>query len=215
MCSCSDENGGQSCGCCGHYNNFRMCIICFPYYDDACMIAAQFFSIVAFLISWHWSIHLSFVCGTCFVLLQVVWYSCQNKIGLYISAGISTAAAVTISWARLPYDSYCSEDDNILAVSCNTAIVVAFITINLWYATTGCIIYFVKSGRHTKWEEKLQVGDTTSTTTTTATIQSMKNYKLVILLLLLLLPMITVAIALAFAATLNVLLEIPNKIDDV
>jgi len=154
------------------------------------MIAAQIFSIVALLISWHWSI-LSFVCFTCFVLLQVVWCCCQNKIGLYISAGISTAAAVTVVWAGSPGDIYC--DDSIMAV-CNTG--VAFVTAIMWYATTGCIIYFVKSGRHTKWEEKVQAGDTT---TTTATIKSM----------------ITVATAPVYAATLNVLLEIPNKIDDV
>jgi hypothetical protein len=45
--------------------------------------------------------------------------------------------------------------------------VVAFIAATLWISTTGCILYFVGSGRYAKWEEKVRgaTSDTTPTTT--------------------------------------------------
>jgi len=38
---------------------------------------------------------------------------------------------------------------------------VAFITAALWFSAAACLVYFVKSGRHAKWEERIQcsVGD--------------------------------------------------------
>ena len=32
---------------------------------------------------------------------------------------------------------------------------VAFVCAALWFAVAGCILHFVKSGRHAKWEEQL------------------------------------------------------------
>jgi hypothetical protein len=46
--------------------------------------------------------------------------------------------------------------------------VVAFVSALLWFVTSGCILYFVKSGRHTKWEHKLQADADIDTDTTTA-----------------------------------------------
>jgi len=149
------------------------------------MIAAQIISIVAFLISWIWWV--TFIVGLiCFGLLQIIWCCRQNKIGLHISAAISALAASTCiiagivmivvwknqSWCNIwnvteiddyyknsKYD-YCRE---------GAWATVAFITALLWFATTGCILYFVKSGRHTKWEEKLRAADTTTAATTATT----------------------------------------------
>merc|ERR1712238_322921 len=42
-----------------------------------------------------------FVGGLCFVLLQVIWCCRQNKISLYVSAGISTLAAVLCTIAGI------------------------------------------------------------------------------------------------------------------
>jgi len=156
-------------------------------YVDGYMITAQIISIVAFVISWLWWVTF-IVGGICLVLLQVIWCCRQNKIGLYISAGISFVAAITCTIAgiimivvwkdkkecyiwHLDYDDdddwreseyyyrekpdYCEE--GIWAV-------VAFVTALLWFATSGCILYFVKSGRHTKWEEKLQATADAETT---------------------------------------------------
>jgi len=252
MCSCSDENSGQSgCGC--GPSSDASCI-CLPYVDGY-MITAQVISIVAFLISWLWWV--TFIIGLiCFVLLQVIWCRRQNRTGLYISAGISTVAAATcvvagivmiVLWKdkiycdifRLTGDDdldetfekyYNKRDDDDTAVYvtpdyCEEQIwaVVAFITAVLWFATTGCILYFVKSGRLTRFEEKLQAADTTTTTiaTTPTTMaiemgtvqhhhdndehqQEQEQQQA-----------IAVVAAAATTATSYVLPDIPDKIDDV
>jgi len=247
MCSCSDENNGQSgCCCCD-----RICV-CVPYVDGY-MITAQLFSIVAFLISWIWAVTF-FVGGLCFVLLQVIWYCRQNKIGLYVSAGVSTFAAVLCTIAGIvmivawkdkveckvwmltgddDYTKYYNDDEywgdkaGTRRDYCEEDIwaTVAFVTAALWFITTGCILYFVKSGRYTRWEEKLQASGTTTTTaavaatlTTTAiemgTVQHHHNdndehhhqqQQ----------STIAVVTASATAATSYVLPDIPIKIDDV
>jgi len=60
------------------------------------------------------------------------------------------------------YD-YCDEQ---------TWAVVAFVTAALWFSTSGCILFFVGSGRYAIWEEEAKLrgaSDTTPTTTTTTT----------------------------------------------
>jgi len=135
------------------------------------MITAQILSIVAFLSSWIWLIPfimyhfasfsiswiglVAFIVGfgfICFIQLQVIWCCRRSKIGLYITALHSTIAAVTCSIAAIV-----------------TVGLIVFITAMLWFVTTGCILYFVKSGRHTRWEEKLKASVTTTATTTVAT----------------------------------------------
>mmetsp|Transcript_515 Transcript_515/g.573 ORF Transcript_515/g.573 Transcript_515/m.573 type:complete len:231 (+) Transcript_515:89-781(+) len=229
--------------CCNH-SNVRTCI-CLPYVDSY-MIAAQIIAIVAVLISWIWWVPF-FIGFICFVLLQVIWCCRQNKIGLYISAGISTLAAVTCTIAGIVMivvwkdHVWCSvwrltddDDDDYNTIYaadtsytppdyCEEGIwaVVAFITAVLWFATTGCILYFVKSGRHTRWEEKLQA-DTTTTTTVATTLpttaiemrtlqhhQDNSHHPQV--------QQSTIAVitASATAATSYVLPDIPDKIDDI
>jgi len=189
MCS----NGGKSCSCCDRKNEVRTCI-CFPYIDRY-MITAQIVSILAFLISWFWWVTF-FVGFICLVLLQVIWCCRQNKIGLYISAGISFVAAVTstiagiymivvwkdkvfceIWYLTVEDDVYCSGPscyDSYDYCEEGIMVAVAFVAAILWFATSGCILCFVQSGRHTQWEEKLQAADTgipntvTRTPTTTA-----------------------------------------------
>lgn len=184
MSCCSNENDKE--GCCCDKNRDNSICICLPYVDGF-MIAAQVISIIAFLISWLWWV--TFVVGLiCLVLLQLLWCCRQNKIGLYISAGISALAGVTCTIAGIVmiivwkdqawcsiftltdgysyYDDYsnysndyCSEESWAVA---------AFVTAVLWFSTTGCILYFIKSGRHAKWEEKVR-GANSSTSPTAAT----------------------------------------------
>jgi len=89
--------------------------------------------------------------------------------------------------------------------------VVAFVTALLWFATSGCIVYFVKSGRHTKWEEKLQAAadaDTDTTAIEMGTVQHQQQEQ----------PSAAIAVATTsatIAATSYVLPDIPDKIDNV
>lgn len=161
------------------------------------MITAQIISIIAFLISWLWWV--TFIVGLIsLVLLQLVWCCRQNKIGLFVSVGISTLAGVTCTIAGIVmivvwkdqrycsvftltdgdhnyynYVSYYNDDAYVPPVRdyCReqTWAVVAFVTAALWFSTTGCILYFVGSGRYATWEEeeKLRASDTIPTTTTT------------------------------------------------
>jgi len=215
------------------------------------MVAAQIIAIVAFSISWIWWVTL-IIGDICFVLLQVIWCCRQQQNGLYLSAAISTVAAIScmiagivmlVVWkdrklcevwrltgqkndryyddddySNLPTnDYYYRKNDN-----CEEGIwaAVAFVTALLWFATTGCILYFVKSGRYTKWEEKLQAAaDSTTVANTTAiemgTVQHHQNdhdhdeqQE----------QQSTIAVATTsaiIAATSYVLPDIPNKIDDV
>jgi len=143
------------------------------------MITAQILSIVVFLISWFWSIPfifyplqpfsinwflwVAYIVGViCFLSLQIIWCCRRNKVGLYISAVISALAAVTCSIAGIVLTVGDQADWEIGLV--------AFVTAILWFVTTGCILYFVRSGRHTRWEEKLQASVTTTTTTVATTL---------------------------------------------
>jgi len=123
-------------------------------------MTAQIISIVAFLISLIWW-ETCIVGGICFISLQVIWCCRQNKIGLYISAGISFVAAIISTVAGI-YIIVVWKDIYMLQ---GLFAVIEFVKALLWFVTSGCILYFVKSGRHAKWEEKLQAAADTDTTT--------------------------------------------------
>jgi len=189
MGCCSGENdGGKS--CCSNCT-------CLPYVDGY-MIAAQTMSIVAILISWIWWV--TFIIGSVsFVLLQFIWCCRQSTTGLYMSAVISTLAGTScviagifmiVMWKDRTFcsiwtlvgdddDSYYRlHDDNWRKADyCEEDFwaVVAFVTALLWFATTGCILQFVISGRHAKLEEKFRDTDTTTITTTTPTAIEMET----------------------------------------
>jgi len=140
------------------------------------MITPQILSIVAFVLSCLWFIPfilyhfalfsiswiewVALIVGViCFIQLQVIWCCRRSKIGLYITALHSTIAAVTCSIAAIV----------MTVVEQSEVGLIVFVTAMLWFGTTGCILYFVKSGRHTRWEEKLKASVTTTATTTVAT----------------------------------------------
>jgi len=154
----SSNGGNSSCGCCGHHHSDVRVCKCLPYVDGY-MMTAQIISIVAFLISLIWW-ETCIVGGICFISLQVIWCCRQNKIGLYISAGISFVAAIISTVAGI-YIIVVWKDIYMLQ---GLFAVIEFVKALLWFVTSGCILYFVKSGRHAKWEEKLQAAADTDTT---------------------------------------------------
>jgi len=174
-------------------------------------MTAQIISIVAFLISLIWW-ETCIVGGICFISLQVIWCCRQNKIGLYISAGISFVAAIISTVAGI-YIIVVWKDIYMLQ---GLFAVIEFVKALLWFVTSGCILYFVKSGRHAKWEEKLQAAADTDTTAAIemGTVQHPDNDDQQQ-------EQQSAAIAVATpsapiaAATSYVLPDIPNKIDNV
>jgi hypothetical protein len=139
---------------------------------DGFMITAQIISIIAFLISWLWIV--TFIIGLIsLILLQIVWCHRRSKISLFVSVGISALAGVSSITAGIVmlvvwkdqgncsvwvlfgggFGGYTVEDYD----HCREQIwaVVAFITAALWFSTSGCILYFVGSGRYEKCEEKV------------------------------------------------------------
>ena len=207
------------------------------------MIAAQVISIVAFLVSWTWWVSFLIGLGT-MISLQIIWCCRQSKCGAFASSGVAAFAGVTsfiagivmlVRWKDKRYcevftfdgsgtrdDDYEYYDDSYRNRDyCREGAwsVVAFVTGIMWFAVSGCIFYFVKSGRHAKWEAKyicennnseeegtaaaaataIEMGDVSATT---ATIPTMGEY----------LPPNAVAAA---TATVTVLPETPNKVDNV
>jgi hypothetical protein len=48
---------------------------------------------------------------------------------------------------------------------------VSFILAIMYFVTSGCIFYFIKSGRHAEWEQKLQLQDEAVSSTTATNIE--------------------------------------------
>mmetsp|Transcript_19447 Transcript_19447/g.39994 ORF Transcript_19447/g.39994 Transcript_19447/m.39994 type:complete len:216 (+) Transcript_19447:135-782(+) len=158
----------------------RRCM-CLPY-DDGLMIAAQILSIIAVLIAWIWWI--SFIIGIVgLILLQVIWCCRQSRAGLIASQVVSMIAAILSvlvgifflvarkdaswcvpfillydddddDWSDRSYD-YCSE---------KAYAIVGFVGAALWFASAGCQIAFLKSGRYDKWEASLSESNKASST---------------------------------------------------
>jgi hypothetical protein len=154
----------------GGANGGRRCM-CLPY-DDGIMIAAQILSIVAFLVSWIWWV--SLIIATIALLLhQIIWCCRQSKVG-FIAVHVVSIVAGTLNlfvgffflvyWKDSRYcgvfiwltddwdDDYSDFNyDHCPQVAWASA---AFVDAALWFATAGCTIAFVCSGRYAKWEER-------------------------------------------------------------
>lgn len=175
-CNNNTENDGElvdGCGCCcgsgsGSGSSGQRRSPCLPY-NDGYIIAAQVISVVAFLISWVWWV--TFAIGLiALLLLQIIWCYRQNKdiFLLLASAAVSALAFlmcvlsgiyILVVWKDVAWCGVfvLESDDDYLDDDCEEGAwaTVSFVSGVLWFAVTGCILYFVKSGRHAKWEEKL------------------------------------------------------------
>jgi len=145
--------------------------ICLPY-DDGLVIASQIMAIIAVLISWVWWV-LFIISIVALTLVQLLWCCRQNVKSIYASAAVATIASlvcdglglymliqwkyvrscytfVLYSYGSLDDDNYSSRRDY-----CNEQgwASVAFVCGVLWSAVAVCLYYFVKTGRHAKWEE--------------------------------------------------------------
>jgi len=152
----------------------RRCM-CLPY-DDPFMITSMILSIVATFVSWVWWVTwLVSLIGM--IVFQVLWCSRMPSGGLYgpvVISGATSLASLAVAiyvlvafrkksdcyafvlyaddyrWLdddsyRWPNRDYCPE---------KAWFIVALICSLLWGAAAGCTFWFIKSGRHAKWEEK-------------------------------------------------------------
>jgi len=147
--------------------------VCLPY-DDPFLMTAQILTIVAVFFSWVWwvSFIISFV-GL--VLYQVLWCCRQNGGSLYGSAAAAGVTALSHLGAgiyvlvafRFPKKSFCSPFDLWSTKSdyhnndyCREKLwaTIAFVCTALWAAAFACLVHFVRSGRHAKWEKQHSPG---------------------------------------------------------
>lgn len=147
----------------------RPCM-CLPY-NDGHVIAAQVLSILAVLMSWVW--WATFVIGIiATALLQVLWCRRQKTAaGIQASAVVAFVACgaclfagcwMAIMWRDAyncyPFDwmTYTNDDDRYDYNYCNQNVwaSVAFVDAVLWAAVGGCLLRFVSTGKHAKWEKK-------------------------------------------------------------
>lgn len=161
--------------------------ICLPY-DDAYAIAAQVLSIVAVLISWIWWV--SFIVSVAaLVLHQVIWCCRQSRAGIVAMNVVSIVAGLLCIFAGvflLVYrteakwcyaftlyqddDDYWWNNDDFSDYCPEKAYAsVAFVDAVLWFATAGCMMAFLMTGRYAKWEE--QHGGSSSANETSAAVE--------------------------------------------
>lgn len=154
---------------------------CRPY-DDGLMISAQILSIVAVFLAWVWWVTfiISFI-GL--VLLQVIWCCRQSRAGLIASQVVSMIMAILSTFVgifflvarkkkdycvpfTLMYDDDNWDDDWGYDGYCSARAYasVALVGAALWFASAGCQIAFLKSGRYDKWEASLSEADKASST---------------------------------------------------
>lgn len=147
------------------------CSFCFfdSPYNDGIVITAQILSIVAFLVSWIWWLTW-LISAVGMILLQVAWCCRQNRFGFIAVAIVSGIATISclfagiwmlVVWKNVDYcyafiwETY---DYSTSRDYCNEGIWagVAFFDMVLWLIVTTLVLYFVYSGRHQKWENKLR-----------------------------------------------------------
>jgi hypothetical protein len=153
--------------CCGGVRG-RRCL-CLPY-DDPFMITSQILTIIAVFFSWVWWV--SFIISIVgLVLYQVPWCCRQNGGPLYASAAAAGVTALCHLGAGIyvlvafrypkksscsPFDFYSYKSDYHNNDYCREEVwgTIAFVCTALWAAAFGCLVHFVRSGRHYKWEKQ-------------------------------------------------------------
>lgn len=144
--------------------------LCLPY-DDPWMITAQVLSIVAVFLSWVWWVFfLTSIIGM--VLLQVIWCCRQNRATVFVSAavaminGLASVGLGIFALTVLSTQEYCDVfymyvgwsdyyDRNHDYCEQKKWAAIAFVCGILWFIVVGLTLFFVTSGRHAKWEERI------------------------------------------------------------
>jgi len=143
--------------------------VCLPY-DDPFAITAQIFSLLAVFISWIW--WLTFSLGMLgMVLFQLLWCTRMSSSAIYGHVAIASitsvinllvAIYVIVAWRDrngcFPFSLMADDDsyDWSYYYDCTEKVwfVIALICALMWATAAACLFYFVKSGRHAKWEKK-------------------------------------------------------------
>ncbi len=159
---------------CGRTNNVRFsfflwCATKNRPYDDAYAITSMVLSIITVFISWVWWV--TFITSLVgMVIFQTLWCARMPSGGLYapvIIAAITSATSLGVaiyvlvefrtksycyawildagSYDNWPETDWCPE---------KAWFVVALICSLLWGVAACCTFWFIKSGRHAKWEDK-------------------------------------------------------------
>jgi hypothetical protein len=155
--------------------NGRRCM-CLPY-DDFFMITAQLLSIVSVFVSWVWWVtFLVSLIGMS--VIQIIWCCRQNQSMVLTSAAVAVASALTsigigiyilIVWSnesycytfvlnayhydqQIYYDDYVDDRqyDHCEEAKWGTIALVCGV---IWSLVSVCIIHFVRSGRHARFEK--------------------------------------------------------------
>jgi hypothetical protein len=139
------------------------------------MITGQVLSIVAILISWVWWVSF-IICVAALVLHQLIWCCRQSRLSLVAAQVVSIIAGLMcivagvyflvarkdVYWCApftLMYDDFYSDDyysnDSNDHCAERAFAIVAFIDAALWFATAGCTMAFMTTGRYARWEASI------------------------------------------------------------
>mmetsp|Transcript_10681 Transcript_10681/g.22560 ORF Transcript_10681/g.22560 Transcript_10681/m.22560 type:complete len:226 (-) Transcript_10681:1262-1939(-) len=160
------DNDVEGCCCRGRDTVGRRCM-CLPY-DDGFMISAKIISIVAFSIAWfYWVAFIISIIAM--VLLQIVWCCRQRRIEVWASITVSSIASllcfgagifIIVAWKNAkycePFLFYSYFDDDYYYDWCPEHVwaAIAFIDGVLWGIAAAFMLYFLRSGRYDRWEDK-------------------------------------------------------------
>jgi len=155
--------------------------MCLPY-DDPSMITAQVVAVVVVFFSWVWWV--TFIVSIMgMTLIQILWCCRQRRSMVSVSAVVAMICSLAeyavgiyllVNFKEYRYcgsftlyhygelrdrddvDDDFYYDDYYFSDHCEEEkwAIVAFVSGTLWAIVTGCIIYFIASGRHAKWEGK-------------------------------------------------------------
>jgi len=159
-------------------------------YDDPWLITAQILTIASIGFAWvYWVTFVVNLVGI--ALFQIPWCARMRSGPLYghaVIAGVLSVANLIVgsyileSWKAKRYcdpfyfytNDWFYDDDsrnwpNVDNCYEKTWFAIAFVCALLWASAMGCMIWFVKSGRHAKWEEKLTLSMPSTEVEITAT----------------------------------------------
>ncbi len=112
-------------------------------YDDAIVITSQIMATVALLFSLTWWV--TFVISIIgMILIQLLWCCRQNKHSIYTSTAVAGVNSLVSLGFGIYYISLYWWYDY-------TGISILLCGVH-WFAVAVCMVWFVKSGRHAKWE---------------------------------------------------------------
>ena len=144
-------------------------------YNDGWLIASQILAVYATALSWmYWGTFI--LCAFTFVLFQSLWLCRFHKAGLYVlvllavmssNAMLGIGLYATYEFQQYsvvlcePFDMYVWHNFNTNPLfrppdECNEIfwMAVTYTSAILWALAAGCLVRFVTSGNHAKWEER-------------------------------------------------------------